>query len=245
MAAGLLPRLAAGAVQGQAWTWVRCTPGYAGGDPFLALAVGLEHTFPNAGWKPAEMARRLESNGRDALTEVVAAALADRTPTAELMLFIDQLERLLCTLTGEPFVDLIAAAMATRRLRTVITLRADFYAHCTQWEPLVRALRDGGSYPLGLPGPQALTDMINRPAEAAGLEFDKGLVDRILQETGTGPGALALMQFLLSKLYEHRTFPRLTMAAYDALKGVAGVVEERAEAAIREPNGSRSTEQQS
>ena len=46
------------------------------------------------------------------------------------------------------------------------------------------------------------------------------------------------MQFLLSKLYEHRSGPRLTMAAYDALKGVAGVVEERAEAAIREPNGS-------
>ena len=40
--------------------------------------------------------------------------------------------------------------MATRRLRTVITLRADFYAHCTQWEPLVRALPEG-VVSLGLP----------------------------------------------------------------------------------------------
>ena len=46
------------------------------------------------------------------------------------------------------------------------------------------------------------------------------------------------MEFLLSKLYEHRAGQRLTMAAYDALKGVAGVVEERAEAAVHEPDGS-------
>ena len=59
----------------------------------------------------------------------------------------------------------------------MVTLRADFYAHCTKWEPLVRLLRDGGSYPLGLPGPQALAEMITRPAQAAGLEFDDGLVD--------------------------------------------------------------------
>ena len=241
VAAGLLPRLAAGAVQGQAWTWVRCTPAYAGGDPFLALAVELEHAFPKPGWKPAELARRLEGAAPETLADVVNQALADHPPSAELVVFIDQLEELF-TLTPEryrkPFVDLIAAAADTPRLRMVVTLRADFYSHCTQWEPLVRLLRDGGSYPLGLPGPQALAEMITRPAEAAGLEFDDGLVDRILEDTGTGPGALALMEFLLSKLYEHRTGQRLTMATYDALKGVAGVVEERAEAAVCEPDGS-------
>ena len=73
VAAGLLPRLAAGAVQGQAWTWVRCTPGYAGDDPFLALAVALERAFPKPGWKPAELARRLEGAGAEALAEVVNA----------------------------------------------------------------------------------------------------------------------------------------------------------------------------
>ena len=52
--------------------------------------------------------------------------------------------------------------------------------------------------------------MITRPAKAAGLEFDDGLVDRILKDTGTGPGALALMEFLLSKLYDHRAGGRLT-----------------------------------
>jgi hypothetical protein len=241
VAAGLLPRLAAGAVQGQVWTSVRCTPGYAGGDPFLALAVELEHAFPTPGWKPSELARRLEGGRPDALAEVVDEALSDQPPSAELVLFIDQLEELF-TLTPEryrrAFVDLIAAAADTRRLRTAVTLRADFYNHCTQWEPLVRLLRDGGSYPLGPPGPQALAEMITRPARAAGLEFDDGLVDRILQETGTGSGALALMEFLLSKLYEHRSGRRLTRETYKTLKGVAGVVEERGEAAVPEPDGS-------
>jgi len=241
VAAGLLPRLAAGAAQGQPWTWVRCTPGYAGGNPFLALAVQLDHAFPKPGWRPADLARRFESAGRETLVEVVNEALADRPPPAELVLFIDQLEELFMPPAEQyrkAFVDLIAAAADIRRLRTVVTLRADFYAHCTQWQPLVRLLRDSGSYPLGLPGPQALAEMITRPATAAGLQFDDGLVDRILQDTGTGPGALALMEFMLSKLHERRAGTRLTTATYDELKGVAGVIEERAEAAVREANGS-------
>src|SRR5262249_54468034 len=93
----------------------------------------------------------------------------------------------------------IAAAVDTPRLRTVVTLRADFYAQCMSWEPLVRLLRDGGSYPLGLPGRAALAEMITRPAQAAGLAFDDGLVDRILEDIladaggGRGPwGACAL-----------------------------------------------------
>ena len=219
---------------------MRCTPGYAAGDPFLALAVELEHAFPKAGWKPPELARRLETAKADVLTRVADAALTEHPAFAELVLFVDQFEELF-TLAPEryraPFVDMIAAAADARRVRVVITLRADFYAHCTQWEPLARLLR-AGAYALGPPGPQALGEMIARPAEAAGLAFEDGLVDRIVQDTGTGPGALALMEFLLAKLYEHRAGRRLTTASYDALKGVAGVVQERAEAAVREPDGS-------
>lgn len=51
----------------------------------------------------------------------------------------------------------------------------------------------------------ALTEMITRPAQAAGLEFEEGLVEDILEETGTEPGALALMAFALSELYKART----------------------------------------
>src|SRR5262249_7339006 len=57
----------------------------------------------------------------------VVEALADHPPSAELVLFVDQLEELF-TLTAEryrkPFVDLIATAADTARLRTGVTLRA-------------------------------------------------------------------------------------------------------------------------
>src|SRR5262249_61492589 len=117
------------------------------------------------------------------------------------------------------FADRTAAAVHTPPLRTVVTLRAAFSAQGMSWEPLVRLLRDGGSYPLGLPGRAALAEMITRPAQAAGLAFDDGLVDRILEDiledAGIGPGALALLAFALHELYGARTAEgKLTAAAH-------------------------------
>src|SRR5262249_42951663 len=57
-------------------------------------------------------------------------------------------------------------------------------------------------------------------------------------DTGTGPGGLALMEFLLSKLYDARSGAVLTEGAYAKLGGVGGVIDARAEAAIREPDDS-------
>jgi len=72
--------------------------------------------------------------------------------------------------------------------------------------------------------------MITRPAARAALTFEEGLAERILEDTGTDPGALALMAYMLDELYHAcKQERRLTHAAYRQLGGVQGAIGKRAE----------------
>jgi hypothetical protein len=62
--------------------------------------------------------------------------------------------------------------------------------------PLLQA--PAALFPPAKPGPVALAEMINRPAERAGLEMELGLADEILKDAGTDPGVLPLMAFCLA-----------------------------------------------
>jgi ABC-type glycerol-3-phosphate transport system substrate-binding protein len=75
--------------------------------------------------------------------------------------------------------------------------------------------------------------MITRPAERAGLTFEAGLVERMLDDTGSEPGALALLAFALAELYAAKTADgTLTQVAYDGFGGVKGAIGQRAEDAV-------------
>ena len=93
--AGLIPRLQDGAIEGsQDWRVVICTPGATGDNPFLALAVKLEHVLPAHVQKSSiEIATEL-AEAPQRLTEHAATFLAGQTDSAMLILFIDQLEEL-------------------------------------------------------------------------------------------------------------------------------------------------------
>ena len=232
VAAGLIPRLMAGAIPGSRdWVWVKFTPGEVGDNPFMALAVAFKDTLQQHGRPPRELADRLEKDPAT-LIELRDLALADRPDWAELLLFVDQFEELFALVAPryvKPFVEWLDQAARTERLRVAATLRADFYHHCVELAPLAALLRDG-SYPLAAPGIGALHEMIERPAERAGLTFEPELVERILDDTGTEPGRLALLAFALAELYAARTADgHLTQAAYAGFNGVQGAIAKRAE----------------
>lgn len=247
IAAGLLPRLSANAIEGskdwllphvapaagdrKQWAALQFTPGELGDNPFVALAAKLVPLLPDESTTPRAAAERLAAEP-EALQELVERVLRGRQPWAELVLFADQLEELFTVVAEhwwEPFVNLLAAAVQTPRMRTVATLRADFYHRCLDWPALAAILRSG-TFPLAVPEMPALFHMVSDPAARAGLEFDEGLCDLILRDTGTDPGALALLAFALHELYEARTpHGRLTRAAYDAFDGVRGAISRRAE----------------
>ena len=232
VAAGLIPRLMAGAIAGSKdWVRVRFTPGEVGDNPFMALAIPFKDLLQPQGQQPRDLADRLEKNPAT-LVELRDLALAGKPDWAELLLFIDQFEELFTLAASRyvgPFVEWLRQAAQTERIRVVATLRADFYHRCVEWPALAELLRTG-SYPLAAPGSGALHEMITRPAERAGLTFETGLVERILDDTGATPGALALLAFALAELYAARTADgRLTWAAYEGFNSVQGAIAKRAE----------------
>lgn len=244
--AGLIPRLRANAISGENvgskdWLIARFTPG---SKPFEALASSLMDTVPAfASTNPRvytkeldDFAKNLKENP-DRLARTMEHALKSEKNWVEILLFIDQFEEIF-TLTQtqetESFATMLAHAVTSPRLRVVVTLRADFYHRAVPHLQLSELLRQG-SFPLAAPKRDTLRQMIERPAEHAGLTFEEGLVDRILDDTGDEPGNLALMAYLLEELYHNREdHGRLTLRAYEALGGVQGAIGRRAEAIFSE-----------
>ncbi len=206
VAAGILPRLHE-ISGGQHWQWVRLTPGGLGDDPFVALAARLEPGLARYGLNGQTIADRSRASGD--LESLAELFLTGRPAAAELLLFIDQFEELFTLTASEHhrrFIATLARAAQSPRLRTVLTLRA-------------------GSFPLAAPDLPALLEMSTGPAAVAGLTFQDGLAGRILRDTGSDPGALALLAFALAELYEAcQPGTTLTRAAYDSFGGVQGAI---------------------
>jgi len=247
VAAGLLPRLADNAIEGskgwllpqvqpagaadrRQWSGLRFTPGELGDNPFLALAARLAPLLPEP-ITPRELAAKLAGDPASFAADATAI-LATQPDWAEMLVFIDQFEELLTVVAASrraPFVELLAAAAATRRLRLVVTMRADFHPRWLDWPRLPEPLCTE-AFSVRAPGLAALFAMITAPAARAGLELEEGLAARIIEETGSDAGSLALLAFALHELYEaNDATGRLTHAAYDGFGGVRGAISRRAE----------------
>jgi WD40 repeat protein len=172
------------------------------------------------------------------------ASSVDSSEPVELLLLIDQLEELfawphdrathflrlldvLCRLPGSPIL-------------IVATMRSDFQHRLSEF-PALAALAGRsdvkGPYEgeqileLALPSGGDLREMILNPTRAAGLTFEIS-GERDLQqliEAEARPEAMPSVQFLLAELYAARVGKTLTLSAFDALKGVEGVMAKRGE----------------
>lgn len=252
--AGLLPHLVANAISSATigskdWIIVRFTPGKSA-NPFEAIAEALIDEVPAlACTDPIDYPEQLEKltvslqKSPDRLSKTLNHALKREKAWAEIFIVADQFEELFTLVDEEyirPFAQMLAYAAQDKaeRVRVVATIRADFYHRAVQIPELSDLLRDG-SFPLAAPNIQALREMIERPSERAGVEWDDGLVDRILQDTGEGAGNLALMAYALDELYknaEANRRKRITFADYEMLKGVRGAIGVRAENTFHELN---------
>jgi WD40 repeat protein/DNA-binding SARP family transcriptional activator len=227
-AAGLVPALRAGALEGsEHWFVVAMAPG---AQPFDELERALESISVH-GSTEAPMA----SDGDRAVHEAIERSVP---PGSELLLVIDQFEELF-TLTDEAvagrFLDALATAVdhPASRVRVVITLRADFYDRPLGHE------RFGGqlaarTHAIGPLTPEQLARVVAAPAERVGLRPEAGLVARMVAEMSDRPGTLPLLQYALTELWERRDGTRLTLEAYDASGGIAAAVARRAEQVVLE-----------
>jgi hypothetical protein len=88
---------------------------------------------------------------------------------------------------------------------------------------------------LNSPGVDGLREAIVSPAEMAGYKFeDPAIVEDMLHHLATTQGALPLLQFAASKLWDARDAAKhqLTRAAYESIGGVAGALASHANAVL-------------
>ena len=223
--AGLLPALRKGRVAGSdRWYATTVLPG---ANPFEELETALLRV---AAERPADLLGVLESGSRG-----IARGVRHVAPQQddEVLVVVDQFEELF-TLADPAevarFLDALAVAVTEERprLRVVLTLRADFYDRPLRHESIGRLVRDATVAVLPLAADE-LEHAIVDPAASVGAEFEPGLVSEIVADVADQPGALPLMQYALTELYEQRVSGLLTRDAYRALGGVAGALARRAD----------------
>ena len=150
-----------------------------------------------------------------------------------LLLIVDQFEELftLCHDKAErkAFIDNLMTAVDTDGpLVAVITLRADFYAYCAEFDNLRAHLARFQKY-IGPMKQDELRFAIEEPARRNGWSFEVGLVDLLLKDVGHEPGALPLLSHALLETWQRRRGRLLTMSGYTESGRVQGAIAQTAE----------------
>ncbi|MBI3302337.1 MAG: AAA family ATPase, partial [Deltaproteobacteria bacterium] len=206
--AGLIPRLH----HEGSWLIASFRPG---DRPFHALAAALmpllEPQMSQAD-RPSEigkLAGQLQQGDRT--LQDVLEHIAQQNPGAHrLLLVADQFEELYTLCRSEQvrrrFLDGLLEVIAMRLLAVVLTLRADFYGHALGYRPFADRLQDA-VVNLGPMTREELKRAVEAPAQKVELEFEPGLVERILDDVGEEPGNLPLLNQTTGDSYTHTLEP--------------------------------------
>lgn len=227
--AGLVPALRNGALPGsQDWFVTEIVPG---SRPFDELEVALLRV---AARQPASLMEQLRRD-QHGLTRAAKLILPE---DGELFLVIDQFEEIFITVDDEAdkrhFLDLIVAAVTDPRSRVqvVVTLRADFYDRPLMVADFFDLMRQRTEV-VGPLTPEEIERAIVGPAGRVGLIVGQGLAAAIIADMSRQPGALPMLQYVLTELFDWREERTLTLDAYHDVGGVLGVIAKRADEVYR------------
>ena len=178
----------------------------------------------------------MDDLGRDPRSlQVFAKRKLGSRDGSHLLLLVDQFEELFALCRSEQektsFIDnlLTAASELSGPVIVIITLRADFYAHCASYMQLREALAENQEY-IGAMSDDELRRAVEEPARRGRWEFEPGLLDLLLHDIGHEPGALPLLSHALMETWHRRRGRMLTLSGYTASGGVRGAIAETAEA---------------
>ncbi|HEY6352644.1 MAG TPA: winged helix-turn-helix domain-containing protein [Candidatus Angelobacter sp.] len=150
---------------------------------------------------------------KDALRNAVSAlatVTAERTKAGQtrVLLVVDQFEEIFTLTSKREMRDCyINALLAASRqggavsVHVVLALRADFYAQCLQHTELSRCLQTN-LYNVPRMSREQLRESMERRMQLAVAQAEPGLIDGLLEEVGTEPGNLALLEHALGQLWE-------------------------------------------
>ena len=147
----------------------------------------------------------------------VVEALHDTPLPAEtnLLILVDQFEEILRFEReggrdeADAFVSLLLETARQRELPVyaVITMRSDFFGDCAVFEGLPEALNESQYLTPRLTRDQRREAIVG-PARVFGSDVAPDLVNRLLNQMGTDPDQLPLMQHLLMRMWTWRFAPK-------------------------------------
>ncbi len=182
-----------------------------------------------------------EMDAREIAARVHAAA---RSREETFVFFVDQFEEAftLARDRGERavFCSWLVAIAGSRAdpARLVLTLRDDFLTKVQQESAFRDRLEHALAF-LATPGAADLRRILVEPARRAGFAFESdALVGEMVRAVEGRPGALALLSFAASKLWEQRDpeSRMLTRSAYESMGGVAGALAQHGEGLLASPS---------
>jgi serine/threonine protein kinase len=227
--AGLMPVLKR---SGETWESLIIRPGR---NPLAALAsmlaplVTSSPTVEEDLRKQQQLANHLRAEPGYAGAALRARARRERR---RILLFVDQFEELYTLVPDAQERRAFTACLsgiaddATSPIRLVLSLRSDFLDRVSEDERFMAELSQGLFF-LNTPGREGLRDALVQPAELAGYRFETtAMVEQMLGHLEATPGALPLLQFAASQLWEARDTPQrlLTESAYQKLGGITGAL---------------------
>lgn len=170
------------------------------------------------------------------LTRCRDLRIAASRPAANVVIVLDQLEEAFDPRLAESAAALMSVLRATiaaphSPVLVAATLRSDFFGHFqgrASSLDLAYEQISVAAVPIG-----NFAQLIEGPAQVAGLELEAGLVGQLVQDAAD-EDALPLLAFTLRELWERRVDRRMDVATYrEALGGLAGSVAHAAEAVLQ------------
>jgi hypothetical protein len=244
--AGMLPALRAGfmAEVGSRWRICELRPG---DRPLEGLARALASPdILGADRDSEEAAAFLEATlrrGPLGLIEIVKGAEALRGAT--LLVLVDQFEEIfryrerIAADEADAFVALLLASAGQHEMPiyVVITMRSDYLGECAVFQELPEAVSNS----------QYLTPRLTReelelaiagPARAFGGQVDPRLQNRLINDFGTDPDQLPLLQHAMARLWSQRSTsvatPLLMVKDYEAIGALAAALSNHGDEVLAE-----------
>jgi tetratricopeptide (TPR) repeat protein len=171
---------------------------------------------------------------------LVARRVLAQNDKKHLLLVIDQFEEVFtqCRQDDErrAFIENLLHAIDPANpqpITILLTLRADFYSQLAFQDHLRELVSQNQEF-IGAMNRDELTRAILQPAALGNWKVQEGLVDVILDDLGSEPGALPLLSHALLETWKRRRGRVLTVSGYTAAGGVRGAIAQTAETVFRQ-----------
>ena len=193
-------------------------------NPFESFYASLQPTYKSK----AKLAQTVKE---DTLIQVGQSVKQD----AQWLIFIDQFEELF-TRTPKTERDVFIKGLikliekSDGSIKVVLTMRADFLDKLSPYPDLGK-IHDRYSLMLTDMNDRDLRLAIAEPAARNGVVFEKGLIDQIIKDFSQQAGALPLLQYTLTLLWNEDDLQDRVLNAktYQELEGVTGALQKQAD----------------